>query len=155
MPHSITPDGVKVFYVDRGFDDIGGSIEKRNKEDPPYFLLTPTGIALLDACLLLSPSGPSILNNFHPEVDGGLEWKRALKPLFEFYRLSPPELANLYVAHMSDSAAQNPMSDGLIERLKHEGGFIERQILEDNLPNAQNDPVLNCPHSQLSRRNQF
>jgi hypothetical protein len=163
IPNSMTPEGVKVYYSDSRF-----SIDKRYEENPPYFLLTLTGAALLDAFIsedkryksqrsqqlsneidpeellskywseredpdsipLRSPSAQSLLEDevnrrlalFRPEI-GSRAWLRAYNALFDYYRLSPEELARQYIKHCTSGSI---IPKETIGRLKHEGGPIER-----------------------------
>jgi hypothetical protein len=84
--------------------------------------------------------------NFRPE-SAHPSWHRAHDALFEYYRLSSLELAHQYILHCTSGP---DMPDNMIERLKHEGGASERFVLEQNLPNPQEDLVILTIQARLS-----
>jgi hypothetical protein len=93
----------------------------------------------------LDPFG--FLQSLLPE-DGPRSWHDVHNDLFEYYRLSPLELAHQYLAHLTSEG--NSMSKEAIERLKYEGSITERKLLESNLPNPQEDQVLQAIQARLS-----
>jgi hypothetical protein len=123
------------------------------------FLLSPAGATLLDACFqeitqYLVRHGDSeeaqiisFIETLQPK-DAPPSWHLAFDALVEYYRLSPLELTHQYVAHLN--SGKNSMSDEAIERLKHEGGGVERQLLENGLQNPLKDPVVQVIQDRLS-----
>ncbi len=147
-----TPEGVVVRTYEYG----------ASKEKPPHFLLTRAGAALLDACTRENV----VFHNYLADIMGGHKadhffdnyddfipdfttrsWHQAHNALFDFYRLSPTELTQQYLSHLS---AETIMPEEALERLKHEGGIVERHILENSLPSPQNDMVLQTIQNRLS-----
>jgi hypothetical protein len=166
--------------------------ESEERDNPPHFLLTPAGAALLDSFIaenkryksqrsrelsdeidpdelrrrylsdneepgfipLRIPSAQSLLEeevthhlaHFRPELAPSA-WHQAYDALFEYYRLSPKELAHQYINHRTSGTS---MAENAITRLKHESGPVECHLMENNLPQTHNDPVLQGIQARLS-----
>jgi Leucine-rich repeat (LRR) protein len=144
---AVTPEGVLVRYYDLYDSDI-----------PFHFLLTPTGTDLLDACM---HENHRFWNSFLYHEDLGeldeiiddfpknapSSWHWAHDALYEYYRLSPYELAFQYIDHCTSSFAMMPE---MFTRLIHEGGALERHLLEIKLPDPQEDPAVEAIQTRLS-----
>jgi hypothetical protein len=144
-----TPKGVSIVYKENS----------SHSKILVQFLLSTTGATLLDACfqeinqyLVLHGDSDeaqiiSFIETLQPE-DAPPSWHLAFDALVEYYHLSPLELAHQYITH--HNSGKKTMSDEAIERLKHEGGSVERQLLENGLQNPLKDPVVQVIQARLS-----
>jgi Leucine-rich repeat (LRR) protein len=122
------------------------------------FYLSYTGAALLEKCVKENYT----FREQHPDLndfdfprkvfpkDAPESWLRAHDALFEYYRLSPLELAYIYLAHLTSEPGENAMTLTAIERLKYEGSVAERKLLESDLPVPHEDPVLRAIQARFS-----